>query len=141
MPNNLYNTLQSGFMFEIFYNQRWNFTGGNTSPTGLWMGLTSTVPTNISVNELAVSNYARQPLGTGFAAWSYPYSNSGLVYNRTQINFPVAAAAWGWVSGAFIADAGAGGNTLFYVNLSVPKDITQNDQFYIPLSGCYVRMS
>lgn len=141
MPNNLYNTLQSGLMFQIFYNQRFNFSGGNTSPTGLWIGLTSVPPTNTSITELAVSNYARQPIATGFAAWSYTYANSGLVYNNTQVNFPVAAADWGWVSGAFISDAGAGGNTLFYVNLGTPKIITQNDQFYVPVSGCYVRMS
>lgn len=141
MANNLYNTLQSGLMYQIFYNKPFIYSGGGSSPTGIWVGLTSTPPTNTNISELSVSNYARQPIGTGFPTWSYPYANSGMVYNNNSVNFPVAAASWGWVSGAFISDAITNGNTLFYLTLSVPKEITANDQFFIPQSGCYVRMN
>lgn len=143
MPNNLYSTMQSGYIYEIFFNRPFTFTGGGSSPTGIWLGLTGPVPTNQSITELSVSNYARQPIGTGFPTWNYTYGNaSGLVYNNNQITFPVAAANWGWVSGAFLADGGyPGSNVLFYVNLSVAMEITQNSQFYIPQSGCYVRLS
>lgn len=141
MPNQLYTTAQSGFMYEIFYNQPWRYTGSVNSPTGIFIGLTSIPPTNTSITELAVSNYARQPMGTGTVNWSYPYANSGLMVNRNQVNFPVAAASWGWVSGAFLADDGYAGNVLFFATLGTPKEITTNDQFYIPQSGCTVRMS
>lgn len=128
-----------------------HFLGNGTfaKPSGIAFGLTTIPPTNVSITEVPNANaYARQNYGqnpgafnAGNALWSFPIENSGIGYNNQQITFPVSTGSYGMVSGCFVADSSAygGGNTLFYGNLAIAKDIEVNDQFYIPISGAQVR--
>lgn len=142
MANALYSTYQSGLMYSIFNNVSF------PAPSALFVGLASIPPTNTSVSEVAnVGGYARQPISSTQANWSYPYSNSGVMFNNPQINFGVASAYIGWVSGIFLADNvgyGAGitgvGNIGFYGTASTAKEYTQGDQIIFPPSSIMVRM-
>ncbi len=140
MPNNMSAYLSSGIMMAIFKGQP-QFI----APTGLAFALTSNPPTNTTYSEVTNANgYVRQLLTSGAGNWSFPYANSGLVFNNPQITFPIAVTAdWGWVSGVVVCDNNAygAGNMLFYTTLSTPKYIGVNDQFYIPQSGASCRIS
>ena len=143
MPNALYQPYQSGLMRATFNKQNYPFA------TGIAIGLAGPPPTVNSVTEVAnVGSYVRQAVPQTAAAWSYPYDSSGVVYNNSQITFPVATSYVGWVSGIFIADSvsyGAGvgattGTILFYGNINPAKEINTNDQLYLPVSGLSCRM-
>lgn len=139
---NIYHTYASGILNHIF------LSGTIGKPATIAFGLTSTPPTQNSITEVTNAGaYARQALDpNSFPStnnWDFPNILSGIVYNRVIVTFPVATAAWGYVSSAFLADSASygGGNVLFYTTLTTPKDIGVNDQFYVPQSGAQCRFS
>ncbi len=133
MPQ-MMNHLQSGLMYHIFLQQAWPM------PSSLYLALCSNPPTNIAFNELSVSNYARQNLGVGAGSWLFSNANSGLVINKSPINFPVAVGTWGWVSGAVIVDQVLGYNQFFAVVGPPAIEIGVNSQYSIPASSLIVRL-
>ena len=119
-------------------------TGTFPKPPTIAIALTSTPPndadTGASSREPSGGAYARQALANGAGAnlrWTDPVAVDGIVYNLDVITYPVATAAWGWVSGVLITDnttIGAG-NALVHGTLTTPKYIDINDQLKINVSG------
>jgi hypothetical protein len=139
MANNMSAYLASGIMMNFFKG-----SPAFVFPSTLAFALTSTPPTNTTYVEVPnVGGYARQVLNSGTGNWSFPYPNSGIVYNNPQVTFPIATASWGFVSGCVLVDNATygSGNMLFYTTLGTPKDIGVNDQFYAPASGITCRIS
>lgn len=137
MANNLSNAYQSGLMFQVFFNQSMQ------PPATIAVALTTVPPNNLTFTEAAnAGGYARQTVGLGINNWTYQWIGSGVMYNKSTITFPVATADWGWISGAQLVDSATygAGTGIFYTTLTTPKNITINDQFYIPPSGLFVRM-
>lgn len=138
---NLYAGFASGILTNYVLSGVWG------KPNDMAFGLTTVPPANNSITEVAnAGNYSRQRYAANSGAtfnWDYPTFLSGIAYNRSPVYFGVASAAWGMVSGAFIADSATYGlgNVLYYCTLSTPKDIQINDQFYIPASGASIRFS
>jgi len=95
-----------------------NFNSGN-----LRSGITTAEPTG--------GSYARQSYVSNSSNWIAPYyvNESGATYNNVNIQFPVATADIGNVSGVFIADASVSGNVLFFGQLNSPRNIRSGDQF------------
>ncbi len=141
---NIFNTMASGLVQHILGS------GVFSKPTGIAFGLTTVPPTNTSVTEAPnTGGYARVNYGqntTSFnavnALWSFPIEGSGIAYNNLPISFPVVVSPGiGMVSGAFMSDSSAygGGSYLSYCNLPFAKDLQQNDQLVIGVSGAQVR--
>jgi len=141
---NAYNTLQSGLIYQLFFNKTFE------TPTGLYVGLFSNAPTNTSFTEVSNggNNYNRLPCGvsngTGNLSWTFPYSNSGLVYNQSPITFPlVTGGDWGYVSGVGLFDSAVygGGSWLLYSTLPTAKYLAVGDQGFLQPSGILARIS
>lgn len=140
---NMTNWLEAGLASHIFG------TGTFGKPSTIAIALTSTPPTDTdtgaSSRELANTGaYARQANANGAGAasrWTDPVAVDGIVYNLATITFPVATAAWGWVSGVLICDSTSygGGNALVHGTLTTPKYIDTNDQLVINASGIQVQ--
>lgn len=125
-------------------------TGTFSKPATIAIALTSTPPTDTdtgaSSRELADTGaYARQAHANGAGAenrWTDPVAADGIVYNLgSPITFPVATAAWGWVSGVLITDntTHGAGNALVHGTLTTPKYIDTNDQLVINASGIQIQ--
>ena len=125
----LTNYLESGLINHVFRGASY------TAPSTLYIGLTkSFVSGNIesgSIDEPSVGNYARQEYTSNGTNWITPYASGSATatHNTSAIEFPVATASIGTISGVFIADNDTSGNILFYGALSSPRDIREGDQF------------
>lgn len=86
------------------------------------------------IDEPSIESYLRQSYVSNTNNWATPYVSGAAfaTHNNTPIEFPIAAANIGEVSGIFISDSPSNGNILFYSLLSNSRNIRQNDQFIIP---------
>jgi hypothetical protein len=125
----LTNYLESGLLNHVFRNSAYS------APATLYIGLTqSFVSGNIeagTVDEPSTGSYARQAYTSNGTNWIAPYASGSATatHNTSAIEFPVATANIGDVSGVFIADDPSAGNILFYGELSTPRNIREGDQF------------
>jgi hypothetical protein len=62
------------------------------------------------------------------------------IHNNYAIEFPLATAAIGLISGVFISDAPTSGNILFFAALSSSRNIREGDQFTIPSGSLKVTL-
>jgi hypothetical protein len=93
-----------------------------SSPPLIYVGLFTIAPTaSGGGTEVAGLNYVRQSVIFG------PPVN-GQTANISDVVYPVAGAAWGNVVAFGLFDAFAGGNLLYFNNLSVPRNVAINDQ-------------
>jgi len=94
-----------------------------TSPTTIYVGLFTTMPSDDGTGGVEVSggSYARQSVV--FAAPS-----SGVVANNALVSFPTATGAWGTVLGMGLFDALSGGNLLYFGTLTASKTVGIGDQ-------------
>ena len=130
---NVYSVLESGLQFHIFMGQQ------SIKPTTLAIGLTSAVPTNISIVELPnIGGYVRQQVSPGGSNWNY--QPHGKIYNNNPIVFPQCTSYLGWTSGVFISDnvSYGSGNYLFYNSISPATEQLLNYQLTIPISGLLI---
>lgn len=125
----LTNYLESGLINHIFRGISY------TAPSILYIGLTKSFNSgNLEsgiVDEPSSGGYVRQSYSVGTSQWITPYSSgtSMISHNTSAIEFPIATADIGYVSGVFIADSLTSGNILFYGALSYSRNIRQDDQF------------
>lgn len=125
----LTNYLESGLLNHVFRATSYS------APATLYIGLTkSFVSGNIeagTVDEPATGDYARQSYASNGTNWITPYASGSATatHNTSAIEFPVATADIGDVSGVFLADALSGGNILFYGALTSSRNIREGDQF------------
>jgi len=121
--------LESALLNHIFRGSAY------TAPTSLYIGLVQGFNSgNLEsgvLDEPSTGGYARQEYAADSSNWITPYSSGSAKYthNTSAIEFPVATANIGDVSGVFIADDPSSGNILFYGQLSSARNIREGDQF------------
>ena len=121
------NFFESGILNQVFRGISLTLPS-----TGVYIGLTSGVPTEVdsASDELAGNAYARVHVATG--SWNAPTAdgNGHKVENNTAIDFPTAAGGnWGYASGVIITDALSAGNVLMKGALTTPRNILEGDTF------------
>lgn len=86
------------------------------------------------IDEPSVGSYSRQSYISNTNNWATPYGSGTAfaTHNNIAIEFPIATANIGEVSGVFVSDSSSSGNILFYSSLSNSRNIRQNDQFIMP---------
>jgi hypothetical protein len=137
----LTNYLESGLLNHIFRNNPYS------APSSLYVGLNkSFISGNIEtgiVDEPASGNYARQGYLSNTSKWITPFSSGSAMttHNIDIIEFPVATANIGNISGVFIADSLTSGNILFYGQLTSTRNIREGDQFIFPSGALKVTLN
>ena len=121
------NYFESGILNQVFRGISLTLPS-----TGVYIGLTSGVPTEAdsASDELSGNAYARVHVPTG--NWTQPATdgNGQKTENNAAIDFPTAAGGnWGYASGVIIADALTGGNILMKGSLTTPRNILEGDSF------------
>ena len=121
------NYFESGILNQVFRGISLTLPS-----TGVYIGLTSGVPTEVdsASDELTGNAYARVHVATG--NWNAPSAdgNGHKVENNTAIDFPTAAGGnWGYASGVIITDALSAGNVLMKGALTTPRNILEGDTF------------
>jgi hypothetical protein len=76
--------------------------------------------------EVSGNGYLRQAI-----VWGSPTNGTSL--NTNDVAFPIATADWGTITSFAVFDAIAGGNLLYYANLSSSRYIYLNDQVRFPI--------
>lgn len=117
------NYLESALLNHVLRNTAY------TSPTTVYVGLLTAVPTDDSVagTEVSGNAYARQA-----ATFSAPAASGGTgsprrCQNFETITFPVATpAGWGTITGFGIYDASSAGNLLYWADIT-DKTINAGD--------------
>lgn len=125
----LTNYLESGLINHVFRGSAYS------APSTLYIGLVKNfVSESIEsgvLDEPTTGNYSRQAYASNSVNWIAPYvSGTALMtHNTSAIEFSVATANIGDVSGVFISDNASSGNVLFYGQLSSSRNIRSGDQF------------
>lgn len=130
--------LESNLLQHIFMSS--SYSKPSTIAICLSSGIPNDTMTGSNFMEFQNSGgYARQTLSPSDTNWS---QSNGVMYNLVEIDFPVATAVWGDLSGVILSDNSSygAGNILFY-SLSNPSQfITVSNQFIIPVSGVQIRL-
>jgi hypothetical protein len=126
----LSNYLESGLINHILRGIPYS------APSTLYIGLvqnfdSGSLRSGITSAEPTGGSYARQSYTSNSSNWITPFfvGASGATYNNINIQFPVATADIGNISGVFFADAATSGNLLFFGQLNAPRNIRTGDQF------------
>ena len=126
----LSNYLESGLLNHLLRGIPYS------APSTLYLGLvqnfdSGSLRSGITTAEPTGGSYARQSYASNSSNWISPYyvGASGATYNNVNIQFPVATADIGNISGVFVADDPASGNVLFFGQLNSPRNIRTGDQF------------
>jgi hypothetical protein len=137
----LTNYLESGLLNHIFRNNPYS------PPSSLYIGLNkSFISGNIetgTVDEPASGAYARQTYLSNSSKWIAPFSSGStmVTHNTSAIEFPVATANIGNISGVFISDSLTSGNILFYGQLTSARNVREGDQFIFPSGALRVTLN
>lgn len=93
-----------------------------TSPTTIYVGLFTTMPSDDGTGGVEVSggSYARQSV-------TFSAPSGGQVANSALVSFPTATASWGTILGMGLFDAPSGGNLLYYGTLTASKSVGTGD--------------
>ena len=106
-----------------------------TSPTTVYVGLTSTATTDADGGtELSGNGYARQSVTFGAPAGD----GSGSVSNSVEVLFPEATGAWSEATHFFIADAVSAGNRLYHGALDASRTAALGDQIRFAIGALTV---
>lgn len=127
-----------GNLSDYFQSSLYNLIlkGSAFAPGTLAFALCSGTPTdgqtgsNIPELASATPNYKRVTYIQAASGWQNYVANTASA-NTQPIQWPVAGAGWGTISGACILDnatVGAG-NVLFFGNLTTPRLVLNGDQF------------
>lgn len=107
-----------------------------TKPTGLYVALFTSVPTDTGGVEVGAGlGYARVQVGPGDTSWEATQGGTsgnssgtgGLTQNAADIVFGTPTANWGTILGFGIYDASTGGNLLIAGTLSAGKAVNLGD--------------
>lgn len=102
-----------------------------TPPSSLYVGLSTTDPTDAGtgITEPSGGGYAR--VQTGSSDWTT--AASGALSNANVITFPEASASWGTPPYFFLADAASGGNMLGHGAITTPQAIASGQTARFPV--------
>ena len=96
-------------------------------PAATYCALFTVAPTQLGGGtEVSGNGYARQAI-----VWGAP--SNGVCLNTNDVVFPIATADWGTITSFAVFDQPAGGNLLYYANLSSSRYIYLNDQVRFPI--------
>lgn len=123
----LTNYAESGILNYLFRD------GTFAKPTDMYVGLL----TAYDPDELEKGNIANEVVGGGYERkkypcsdllWTAPYTTGTamMIHNYSGVEFPVATATIGLVSGVFLT---SNDKVLFYGALTTPKLVRLDDQF------------
>lgn len=103
-----------------------------TIPTTLYVGLSTTTPTQAGTNftEPSGGAYARVAVTNNTTNWVAATSQPATGYeqaNGTTITFPTATASWGTVTYFGIFDASTSGNLIAFGALTTSQTIASSD--------------
>ena len=108
-----------------------------TRPLTVYLALSTTTPTDAGgITEPTGGAYARQAVTnntTNFPASSG--TNPTEKKNGTVVTFPVATASWGTIVGWALLDAAAGGNMLYWGDVTPSKAVGVDDQAKFAVNG------
>ena len=106
-----------------------------TSPTTVYVGLTSTATTDAGGGtELTGNGYARQSMTFGAPS-------AGSCSNSAEVLFPEATGAWPAATHFFIADAVTAGNRLYHGALDASRTAALGDQIRFAIGALTVTES
>ena len=101
------------------------------SPENLYLALYISDPTDYNIGtEVSGGSYERIPI-----SFSEPTQGDGmaLIYNDTDIRFPIATDRWGIPSHYGVCDAKEGGELLVHGVIRNPREFLQDDEFSFPV--------
>jgi hypothetical protein len=112
-------TWENNILNRVFRNQTVTF------PTTVYVALYTTNPTDTTEGtEVSGGGYARQAVTFGA-----PSGNPAVISNSANVDFPVATANWGTITGFAIHSAASGtGNMIIWGTLTTSKSISTDDQ-------------
>ena len=130
----LSNYLESGILRHVLNLGGSAIERYSTVYIGLVRGFdANSLESGVLTSEVTAGAYARQAYTSSASTWITPYTSgtATATHNKNAIEFPVATADIGNVSGVIITDIGTigEGNILFYGQLSNARNIRTNDQF------------
>ena len=103
------------------------------SPAAIYVALFTVSPTaSGGGTEVGAGGYLRQ-------AVTFTAPVNGVSSNTADVLFGPAVAPWGTVTSFGLMDANAGGNILYFGNLSTPRDILASDQLRFPTGQLLVQ--
>ena len=106
-----------------------------TSPTAVYVGLTSTATTDAGGGtELTGGSYARVAVTFGAPAGG----GAGSVSNSAEVLFPEATTDWSAATHFFIADALTAGNRLYHGALDAARTALTGDQIRFAIGALTV---
>lgn len=116
---NISNYLANALLNHIFGK------GTYTSPTNIYVELSTTAPTDAGTNVTPPSGggYARKQ--TAPSDWNMAAGR--IIDNANAIEFAEASASWGTLSHFALFDAASGGNFLGWGALATPKAVDSGD--------------
>lgn len=121
MAGNLSDYLKNELRKHVFR------TGSFTKPTGIWLALYTTLPTDAGGGvEVSGGSYARQQIGPSDAAWT-AHATPGRTQNAAAVTFPAPTGNWGTVVGLVYFDANAAGNMLIWTPLVSSRVVNNLD--------------
>lgn len=104
-----------------------------TPPLAVYVSLYTVAPTpSGGGTEVSGGSYTRQVV-------TLTAPVSGQCSNTVDVLFPIASALWGTVTSFAIMDSLAGGNMLYFGNLSTPRLIQASDQLRFPAGQLVVQ--
>jgi hypothetical protein len=112
-------TWENNILNRVFRNQTVTF------PSTVYVALYTTNPTDTNEGtEVSGGSYARQAVTFGA-----PSGNPAVIANSANVDFPVATANWGTITGFAIHSAASGtGNMIIWGTLTTSKSISTDDQ-------------
>jgi hypothetical protein len=103
-------------------------TGSFTKPTGLWVALFTSAPSDAGGGtEVSGGSYARVSVAPLDANWTAGSSTDGVTSNASAITFAAPTANWGTVTHFGLFDASTAGNLLVHGALTASRIINNGD--------------
>lgn len=103
-------------------------TGSFTKPTGLWVALFTSAPSDAGGGtEVSGGSYARVNVAPLDANWTATSSTDGVTSNASAVTFAAPTANWGTVTHFGIFDASTAGNLLVHGALTASRIINNGD--------------
>lgn len=103
------------------------------SPSAVYAALFTSLSTEAGPDtEVSGGSYVRQQI-------TFSAPSGGQVVSDADVLFPIATADWGIIQSVAIMDSAAAGNKLYAMDLNIPREILQTDQFRLPAGQIIVQ--
>lgn len=115
-------------------------TSSFTKPSGLWIALCTSAPSDSSTGstivEPSTGGYARYSMGApADATWTRASSTTNAVANAAAISWTASGGNYGTISHVAIVDASTAGNVICHGALTASKTINDGDTFTLAIGA------